>query len=132
MELVAADRGLDEHLVRELARDRFRRKRRRRCTEHGIEVRRDGVVQTRVAIPPGVRSGGDGETHDVGSRTPADRALVLGTPSLRFVGRTAPYLHDGRYATLEELLVRVDGTMGHTTHLSAGDRAALARYLETL
>ncbi len=73
----------------------------------------------------------DGARHDVGTRTSAER-LDLETPSLRFVGATAPYFHDGRYKTLLEVLDAPDSKMGHTTHLSRADRLSLVAYLETL
>src|SRR5262249_55878435 len=74
----------------------------------------------------------NGYVHDVGSSDERGRVLALDTPSLRFVGRTAPYFHDGRYATLRELLVDTDGTMGQTGHLSPGELDALETYLQTL
>lgn len=74
----------------------------------------------------------DADTHDVASRAKGDRAKAFDTPSLRFVARSAPYFHDGRYASLDALVAGVDGTMGHTAQLTAGDRAALLAYLETL
>jgi mono/diheme cytochrome c family protein len=74
----------------------------------------------------------DGQRHDVVSATSADRARAFDTPSLRFVGGTAPYFHDGRYATLHDLLVATDGKMGHTAHLSPADLDALEAYLATL
>jgi cytochrome c peroxidase len=54
------------------------------------------------------------------------------TPSLRDVGRTAPYFHDGRYLTLEALLADKDSRMGATASLSDPERAALHAYLESL
>jgi cytochrome c peroxidase len=54
------------------------------------------------------------------------------TPSLRFVGGTAPYFHDGRYKTLADVLTAPDHAMGESSHLSRPDRAALVAYLETL
>jgi DNA-binding beta-propeller fold protein YncE/mono/diheme cytochrome c family protein len=74
----------------------------------------------------------DGARHDVQSRTPSDTQALFDTPSLRSVGGRAPYFHDGRYATLGELLDGVDGTMGHTAQLSPDDRAALQAYLRSL
>jgi len=65
-----------------------------------------------------VKSGSFGETYD--------------TPSLYGVSGTAPYFHDGRFATLEELLAKTDGAMGHTAHLAPDDRKALLAYLEAL
>ena len=74
----------------------------------------------------------DGKKHEVGSAAQADTVKSFDTPSLRFVGGTAPYFHDGRYATLRELLVSSDGKMGHTRHLEQADLDALEAYLRTL
>ncbi len=63
-------------------------------------------------------------------REAADRNFK--TPSLRFVGGTAPYFHDGRFATLEALIDQNDDRMGHTNQLSHRDRAALVAFLRTL
>ncbi|MEO7331230.1 MAG: cytochrome C peroxidase, partial [Minicystis sp.] len=76
--------------------------------------------------------GTDASTHDVGSSVGADRGVLFDTPSLHFVGGTAPYFHDGRYASLEALLAGADGKMGHTLQLSHRDVAAMRAYLETL
>ncbi len=54
------------------------------------------------------------------------------TPSLWFVAGTAPYLHDGSAATLEELLLSNADRMGNTKQLSNEDRTALAAYLRVL
>jgi DNA-binding beta-propeller fold protein YncE len=53
-------------------------------------------------------------------------------PSLLYVGGTPPYYHDGSAATLEELVDKDQDRMGHTTHLSDEERAALVAYLRTL
>jgi len=79
-----------------------------------------------------VGGGTDAHIHDVGSRTNADSAARFDTPSLRFVRGTAPYFHDGRYPTLNDVLRANDSQMGHTSHLLPADIAALAAYLETL
>jgi cytochrome c peroxidase len=79
----------------------------------------------------------DRETHALGApgRRRGSSASGFDTPSLAFVGQTAPYFHDGRFATLEAL---VDGCedpatgMGRTQHLDAADRAALVAYLRSL
>ncbi len=76
--------------------------------------------------------GVDKVTHDVGSKAFADLDVKFDTPSLRFIKGTAPYFHDGRYKTLEEMLSAADNEMGHTLHLTAGQRKALASYMETL
>jgi len=44
--------------------------------------------------------------HDVGSRGRFDRRHDFDTPTLVEVWRTAPYMHDGRYTTIKELLVQ--------------------------
>ena len=54
------------------------------------------------------------------------------TPSLRFVGGTPPYFHDGRYGSLEELIDKNDDRMGRTNHLSHDERNALIAFLRTL
>jgi DNA-binding beta-propeller fold protein YncE/mono/diheme cytochrome c family protein len=58
--------------------------------------------------------------------------LEFKTPSLRFVGGTAPYFHDGREPTLEALVEHNRDRMGKTSHLSKDDRAALVAFLRTL
>jgi DNA-binding beta-propeller fold protein YncE len=73
----------------------------------------------------------DHDVHEVGSATATDTKRLFLAPSLRFVGESAPYFHDGRYATLEELL-RKNDKMGNTKSLSADDRGALEAYLRTL
>ncbi|WP_460166359.1 hypothetical protein [Thermostilla marina] len=45
----------------------------------------------------------DGRKHDVGTAGSVDADPRFDTPTLIEVWRTAPYLHDGRYRTLEEL-----------------------------
>jgi cytochrome c peroxidase len=76
--------------------------------------------------------GTDRAAHDVQSGHMEETSLKFDTPSLRFVSGTAPYFHDGRYRTLEELLEASDGKMGHTHRLSRDDLLALTAYLETL
>jgi cytochrome c peroxidase len=68
----------------------------------------------------------------VKSRTAIDLSAKFDTPSLRFVGGSAPYFHDGRYADLDTLLSKSDGKMGRTKHLSPTELADLKAYLETL
>jgi DNA-binding beta-propeller fold protein YncE len=74
----------------------------------------------------------DGLQHDVQSAARSDRRDPFDTPSLHLVAHSAPYFHDGRYATLGDVLAGSDGTMGHTSQLSADDRTALLAYLTTL
>lgn len=71
--------------------------------------------------------GTDHQSHEVSAdKSPYD------TPTLQYVGLTAPYFHDGRYRSLDELLADPASRMGATSKLSADDRAALSRFLETL
>jgi len=74
----------------------------------------------------------DGVGHDVKSRAGADLRAKFDTPSLRFIGGSAPYFHDGRYKDLRTLLTKSDGKMGHTKHLAPSDLTDLEAYLESL
>jgi mono/diheme cytochrome c family protein len=72
--------------------------------------------------------GTDHLPHEVvpGSIEPFD------TPSLRLVGLTAPYFHDGRYPTLDAVLTDPSSEMRAKVELSATQRTALIHYLESL
>lgn len=78
----------------------------------------------------------DARTHDVlaPSADPLAAIAEVDTPSLRGVRARPPFLHDGRAATLLDVLtVHNEGDRhGRTSHLSQGELEALARYLETL
>ncbi|GAB5537306.1 MAG: cytochrome-c peroxidase [Rubricoccaceae bacterium] len=74
-------------------------------------------------------------THDV-----ADRGRFR-VPSLRGVAGTAPYFHDGRFATLDDVVDHYDrggdGTPGQSTEvrplrLTEAERSALVAFLKTL
>ncbi len=54
------------------------------------------------------------------------------TPSLFYVGETAPYYHDGSVKTLEELIEKNNDRMGKTNQLSKEDKAALVAFLRAL
>lgn len=71
-------------------------------------------------------SNGDHAKHDVRSGGKFE------TPSLAGLARSAPYFHDGRFTTLEQLLDKTRGSMGSSEKLSEDDRDALAAYLRTL
>jgi DNA-binding beta-propeller fold protein YncE len=73
----------------------------------------------------------DAKVHGF-SPTAQDIKTSFDTPSLQFIGGTAPYFHDGRYPTLEALLSDPASSMGHSATLPVGDRAALAAYLRSL
>jgi mono/diheme cytochrome c family protein len=74
----------------------------------------------------------DAKHHDVGSGDPHEKHRFFATPALRGVGASAPYFHDGRYATLLDLLSDPNSKMGRSANLSPEDRRALAAYLESL
>lgn len=74
----------------------------------------------------------DNERHDVQSKTNNDKGAAFNTPSLRNVGGSGPYFHDGRYKTLRQLLTDADRKMGHTAQLNNDDLEALESYLRTL
>jgi cytochrome c peroxidase len=74
----------------------------------------------------------DRAVHDIGSRAKDESRAQFRTPPLGMLEATAPYFHDGRYATLEALLDDNLDRMGQTSHLSPDDRAALLAFLRTL
>jgi hypothetical protein len=74
----------------------------------------------------------DGHRHEVGSQAPADAIASFDTPSLRFVGGTAPYFHDGRFATLRALLASRDGPMGAARNAAPEDLNALEAFVRSL
>jgi YVTN family beta-propeller protein len=72
----------------------------------------------------------DNQSHDVGSRSQYDRVDEFYTPSLVECWRTGPYLHDGRYLTIRELLI--DGNHGNAADvLSEEEFEQLALYVLT-
>jgi YVTN family beta-propeller protein len=48
----------------------------------------------------------DLQTYDVASKSPCDYRAEFDTPALTETWRTAPYLHDGRYATIKEVITK--------------------------
>ncbi len=78
----------------------------------------------------------DRQRHEVlaPSSDPAARLDRVDTPTLRGVHARAPYLHDGRAATLREVLTTHNARdqHGRTSGLSEGDLGALEAYLQTL
>jgi cytochrome c peroxidase len=79
----------------------------------------------------------------VGDRTLVGADLGLfKSPSLRNVELTAPYMHDGRFATLEEVVdhysrnvkphPNTDGRVRRRLNLTDADKAALVAFLKTL
>jgi YVTN family beta-propeller protein len=64
----------------------------------------------------------DLRSHKVGSRSPVDRTDRFDTPTLVEVWRTAPYLHDGRYTTIKEVLTEGKHGLRRETEHPLGDR----------
>ena len=98
---------------------------------HGKEIFTSSEAQCSSCHSPS-QGYSDGLLHDVKSKTTADKNAEFNTPSLKGVGGTGPWFHDGRYATLKDLFKGVDGKMGKTKHLSDSDLDALETYLRTL
>ncbi len=73
----------------------------------------------------------DRARHDVGTGSRHDPG-PFDTPSLRFVGRSAPYLHDGRFPTVRATLLGLDEHMGRVGVLAPQDLDALVHYVESL
>jgi cytochrome c peroxidase len=90
---------------------------------------------------------GDENDYGLGDITgnASDRGKFA-TPGLRDISRTAPYMHDGRFATLEEVVAHYNTGVKRTPNLdpnlakhpdtglglSAPDQAALVAFLKTL
>ena len=76
----------------------------------------------------------DLQLHDVGTRTYRDARTAFDTPTLVEVWRTSPYLHDGRYITMKELIIEgkhVD-TDGRFSKLSEQEIDDLVEYVLSL
>lgn len=72
----------------------------------------------------------DRKAYDVGSRGELDNQATFDTPTLVEVWRTAPYMHDGRYTTIEQLLT--EGKHGRAHELSAEQLADLVQFVLSL
>jgi len=90
-------------------------------------------------------NGLDAAPRDAGRAVISGRAEDQGrfrVPSLRNVALTAPYMHDGRYETLEQVLDHyaagiqpsptLDPLLANGVPLTAGEREALLAFLDTL
>jgi cytochrome c peroxidase len=74
---------------------------------------------------------------DVGTLTSTDQGNVvsqgINVPSLRGLARTAPYLHDGSVATLEQRIRQnPNDKHGVTSNLSDGQVSDLVEFLKSL
>ncbi|MFV2067228.1 MAG: beta-propeller fold lactonase family protein [Pirellulales bacterium] len=72
--------------------------------------------------------------HDLGLAAETDLKSRFDTPSLRDCYRTAPYLHDGRAATLREIFLQhnPNDTHGRTSRLTPDELDALLAYVRSL
>ncbi|MEJ2084660.1 MAG: hypothetical protein P8Y44_03145 [Acidobacteriota bacterium] len=73
-------------------------------------------------------------SFDVGTGGEFDKSGDMDTPSLNHLSETAPYLHDGRAQTLEELwtVFSPEDTHGRALDLSKDELNALVEYLKCL
>ncbi len=73
------------------------------------------------------------KSFDVGTKSPTDDSGLFDTPQLTNIGLTAPYLHDGRAQTLEEIwtLYNPRDQHGHTSDLTKDELNDLIEYLRT-
>ncbi|MFQ6132766.1 MAG: beta-propeller fold lactonase family protein [Armatimonadota bacterium] len=76
----------------------------------------------------------DRRMADVGSGAATDKDMAFDAPSLKNIYDTAPYLHDGRAQTLEEIwtLYNPYDTHGVTNDMSKQELNDLIEYLKTL
>ena len=76
----------------------------------------------------------DTRLHDVKTSDGADQGAPFVTPTLCEVWRTAPYLHDGRAATMEEVFTKYNqgGRHGHTSNLRPQELKDLVEYVHSL
>jgi DNA-binding beta-propeller fold protein YncE len=72
--------------------------------------------------------------HDVGTRSKYDHVDAFDTPTLIETWRTAPYLHDGSYATVKDLILKGQHgkTLGDIESLSEQEINDLVEYVLSL
>jgi len=107
--------------------------------QHGKEIFESDATQCTTCHAG--RHGTDNLGHDIKSASQAGQFNFSGvdittfqTPVLHGLARSAPYFHDGRFATLDDMVNAEVATnvMGHGSQLSSDDRADLVAYLKTL
>jgi DNA-binding beta-propeller fold protein YncE len=107
------------------------------------EARRGREVFARAGCPmchaaPNFTNSETGELFDVGTLQPSSGQRLgsalsgLDTPTLKGLWQSAPYLHDGRAATLREVFAITGDQMGTTSNLSETELNELVRYLQEL
>jgi len=72
----------------------------------------------------------DRKAYDVGSRGELDDRSTFDTPTLVEVWRSSPYMHDGSYTTIEQLLT--EGKHGGANRLRAEELADLVEFILSL
>jgi YVTN family beta-propeller protein len=72
----------------------------------------------------------DGQRHDIGTATDHEPGVTFDTPTLRELWRTAPYLHDGRSATVRDVVVTVHAS--RVSGLTPSQINDLVEYLMSL
>ncbi|HEY5242045.1 MAG TPA: di-heme oxidoredictase family protein [Polyangiaceae bacterium] len=93
-------------------------------TPGGVLLHDVGTCVTGGAFPDHATPDDDGDLRS---------ACAFDTPTLRGVSETAPYLHDGSAATLEDVFRLAPGMVGPAAStLSPSEQAALIAYLESL
>ncbi len=77
--------------------------------------------------------GTDQKSFDVGTKKATDDSGLLDTPQLTNIAMTAPYLHDGSAATLEEIwtIFNPEDKHGRTNDLTKDELNDLIEYLRT-
>lgn len=102
------------------------------AAERGQRLFQDDAVGCAKCHPAPLYT--DLKMHNVGSRGPSDYVERFDTPTLIEVWRTAPYLHDGRYLTVKELLVdgRHGSSRGRVAELSAQQLDDLVEFVLSL
>lgn len=74
----------------------------------------------------------DGRIHNVGSKSPKESNEDFDTPTLVEIWRTAPYLHDGRYMSIEDLLTEGRHGLRKSVQLSDKEMQDLTEYVLSL
>ena len=90
-------------------------------------------LQNRCSYCHSGPKGTDQKSFDVGTKKPTDDMSKFDTPQLRNVALTAPYLHDGSAATLEEIwtIYNPEDKHGRTNDLTKDELNDLIEYLRT-
>jgi len=103
-----------------------------KSAERGKKLFFDNSVGCAKCHPAGLYT--DMQMHDVSSKSKLDRRKDFDTPSLIECWRTAPYMHDGKYVTMIELLGkgRHGKKAGRVEKLTEKEIADLAEFVLSL